>query len=898
MGEFDITTGIPDATGIHLPDNYASGFKAPPKGGSFVDSKFGTTIKRVTDGWNEASPPQGYTHEYSQKPPNNIRHTRTLVTESITGGFRIIDHATGMMINPGIGGSDEPMWDGVDPDIIWFRRGNQVRKYNCATGVTTVVATFNGTNGLPSFTWIEFGGGSSDCSDDNDHLGIVGDSRYGLIYKISTGEISPVRDFLASEDIGQFNVTPNNRVSVMFNTIGRIDGTVSLSLGSTSLIGVGTSFLDQLQQGSVLQISGKFYNVASVESNASATLESPALATGKDLIAYRKRRAVLYDKNMNYVEVISHYTGHNTYGRDPSTGEEVLLIDAAGSEEGHPAGCGGNGLVRFNLGDPNPQATAKCFVGFPDFHLTGHYSWSNTRGSPWVALSLYDGRASSAGTARMNAVLRSDWASAWKRFYNELFIANIVTGEIRRLTHLRIRIPGILGYWFTSRAAISKDAAYIIFASAMGEFHHRAGAGKVTTIAGSVGVTGTSLFVSSTAPVILGGEITIEGETRNIVSIGSRKLEDGRIIDDSFYLEVDRPWSVSRAGVSYTAQNPDIVDVYRLALRPEATDFTPPVISGIKVGNVTATSATVSWLTDKPSTSQVEWGATTFYGGGITPYDTAKVTSHSVQLTGLPKGQIHFRVKSRDIPGNIKLSENQAFAIGDQSMPIEPAPSPTPTPSPSNVALAANGATASASSTFGTQSPAHAINGDRKGLNSGWWADNTSNAYPDWIEVSLGGSKTINEIDVFGLQQNPNSPVEPTPTMTSSYALTNFEVQYWTGSTWTTVPGGSVVGNDKVWRKFVFPPLATSKIRIWITSVAGDNRSQVVEIEAYAAPDSSPIPPPVPTPSPAEPQYEFKKFRWPSDDAGQDAIEAQAAKEGFSDCYVAGNWLRCKRVKR
>ena len=82
---------------------------------------------------------------------------------------------------------------------------------------------------------------------------------------------------------------------------------------------------------------------------------------------------------------------------------------------------------------------------------------------------------------------------------------------------------------------------------------------------------------------------------------------------------------------------------------------------------------------------------------------------------------------------------------------------------------------------------------------------------------------------MFGLQQNYASPVEPTATMTSSYALTNFEVQYWTGSALATVPGGSVTGNDKVWRKFTFAPLTTAKIRVHITNVAGDNRSQVVE---------------------------------------------------------------------
>ena len=155
-------------------------------------------------------------------------------------------------------------------------------------------------------------------------------------------------------------------------------------------------------------------------------------------------------------------------------------------------------------------------------------------------------------------------------------------------------------------------------------------------------------------------------------------------------------------------------------------------------------------------------------------------------------------------------------------------------PSVTNVASAANGAVASASSTISPFVASNAINGDHVGSAS-CWADDTSFGYPDWIQVEFAGSKTISEIDVFGLQQNHSNPVEPTATMTSSYALTNFEVQYWTGSAWATVPGGSITGNDKVWRKFTFAPLITSKIRVHVTNVAGDNRSQVVEIEAYGS---------------------------------------------------------------
>jgi RHS repeat-associated protein len=180
-------------------------------------------------------------------------------------------------------------------------------------------------------------------------------------------------------------------------------------------------------------------------------------------------------------------------------------------------------------------------------------------------------------------------------------------------------------------------------------------------------------------------------------------------------------------------------------------------------------------------------------------------------------------------------SPNKEYGYRNGQLLITAEPAPPSSPAGPDFAAAGNGAVATASSTISSAAPAaNAINGDHVG-SSGWWADNTSFTYPDWLQVDFSGSKTISEIDVYGVQQNYGSPVEPTPTLTSSYALTNFEVQYWTGSAWATVPGASVSGNDKVWRKFTFTPLTTSKIRVYITNVAGDNHSQIVELEAYTA---------------------------------------------------------------
>jgi hypothetical protein len=162
-----------------------------------------------------------------------------------------------------------------------------------------------------------------------------------------------------------------------------------------------------------------------------------------------------------------------------------------------------------------------------------------------------------------------------------------------------------------------------------------------------------------------------------------------------------------------------------------------------------------------------------------------------------------------------------------------------PAPNRTNVALSASGSVASASSQYNASFPATAaINGDRFNL---YQPDNTYNAWhsyglapkPDWLQVDFNGSKTIDEIDVVTLQDNYTNPINPTEATTFTlYGLTAFEVQYWNGTSWLTVPGGSVTGNNKVWRKFTFAAMTTSKVRVLISTTA-DGYSRVMELEAW-----------------------------------------------------------------
>ena len=75
-------------------------------------------------------------------------------------------------------------------------------------------------------------------------------------------------------------------------------------------------------------------------------------------------------------------------------------------------------------------------------------------------------------------------------------------------------------------------------------------------------------------------------------------------------------------------------------------DLTAPLLSSVAVSSVSASGAVVSWLTDEPADSQVEYGPTASYGSS-TSLDASKLTSHTVSLSSLvPSTVYHYRVKS------------------------------------------------------------------------------------------------------------------------------------------------------------------------------------------------------------------------------------------------------------
>ncbi len=89
-------------------------------------------------------------------------------------------------------------------------------------------------------------------------------------------------------------------------------------------------------------------------------------------------------------------------------------------------------------------------------------------------------------------------------------------------------------------------------------------------------------------------------------------------------------------------------------------DNVPPVISNV-FSYARFTTAVITWETNEPTTSQVEYGLTNQYGS-LTPIDTRLVRKHKVLLTGLTPGTVyHFRVRSKDGAENEAISGDYNF---------------------------------------------------------------------------------------------------------------------------------------------------------------------------------------------------------------------------------------------
>ena len=126
-------------------------------------------------------------------------------------------------------------------------------------------------------------------------------------------------------------------------------------------------------------------------------------------------------------------------------------------------------------------------------------------------------------------------------------------------------------------------------------------------------------------------------------------------------------------GASYLSPRMDFLTL-------DEFDFEPPIITGVTLSNLTPTSATISWTTNEPSDSEVEFW---YFEGStkITPtlFTNSLVTSHSMNLSDLiPDTEYRLNVRSRDGVGNVGVSG--VWLFDTPPTVTSPAEMQTPTP--------------------------------------------------------------------------------------------------------------------------------------------------------------------------------------------------------------------------
>jgi len=88
-----------------------------------------------------------------------------------------------------------------------------------------------------------------------------------------------------------------------------------------------------------------------------------------------------------------------------------------------------------------------------------------------------------------------------------------------------------------------------------------------------------------------------------------------------------------------------------------------PIISGLTISNITATSAVINWFTDEASTSVVLYGITAAYGDSVT--SGSLVYQHQMTVSGLQEQtQYFFTAASDDIEGYRGFSQDSSFTTG------------------------------------------------------------------------------------------------------------------------------------------------------------------------------------------------------------------------------------------
>jgi len=139
---------------------------------------------------------------------------------------------------------------------------------------------------------------------------------------------------------------------------------------------------------------------------------------------------------------------------------------------------------------------------------------------------------------------------------------------------------------------------------------------------------------------------------------GGNDFVKGHSGNSSFSLTYDSYWPETIYIKTYASINDYGHDTnydIEVSYTEAVPDTDAPVISDVTVAHKTNTTATITWITDEPANSEVQYGISSSTWGNYqrSENDASMVTNHSITLTGLTEVTTYFfRVGSTDASGN------------------------------------------------------------------------------------------------------------------------------------------------------------------------------------------------------------------------------------------------------
>ena len=195
---------------------------------------------------------------------------------------------------------------------------------------------------------------------------------------------------------------------------------------------------------------------------------------------------------------------------------------------------------------------------------------------------------------------------------------------------------------------------------------------------GDLSGTETTAMLEMVADKAVTAEFTQQHYSVVATSQGHGHVDVAPAKDYYLYGDVVTLTPVADAGYEFVLWTGDITDAVKPAIVVIDSDLAVEAVFGVDMTPIEiiandvevlpgGTTARVTWITDVPGTSQVDYGEDVDYLGGSVAKDTL-VTNHELILTGLlPETFYHYQLTSVDGEGHVVISDDMTFSTSESS---------------------------------------------------------------------------------------------------------------------------------------------------------------------------------------------------------------------------------------